>query len=95
MITVNTKNLYEGGAFDAESGNYKLSGDFRKNPVTGKVTTMNASFNVGGDDEGGYIGSVNAYLEGEELKYNLNSISISHLVAVAGLASELVNELEK
>ena len=94
MITLNTKNLYEGGAFDAVSGDYKLGGNFTKNPENGKVTHFDASVTVG-ENEGAYIGSINGYTENGALKYNLNSVVIEHLVAVAGLASELVTELEK
>lgn len=96
MITVNTKNLYEGGAFDADGSGYVMHGDYRKNPVNGKVTSMTASVNVkNGESEGDFIGSVNAYLEGDELKYNLSSIALTHLVAVAGLVADLIAELEK
>lgn len=96
MITVTTKNLYEGGAFDAEGNGYVMHGDYRKNPLDGKVTSMSASVNVmESESEGEFIGSVNAYTENGVLKYNLSSIALTHLVAVAGLVADLIAELEK
>lgn len=89
---MNITNKYEGGQFEAQNASYKLSGNYQKNPTTGKVTSLNASVNAVADNS--YIGDVSAYLNGSELKYNLNNISIQHLSGVATAVGELVTALE-
>lgn len=78
------------GNFSYENGEYKVSGDFKVNPETKKMETLNSS--VLHENEN--IGTVNAYKSGDEIRYNYNEMTQENVTPVASVIESLVSELE-
>lgn len=88
MITITNEMVCGNVAY--ESGEYKINGDYRVDPNTKKLNTLNVSVNK----TDGYAGSVNAYQNGEQLAYNYNNMKQEDVAAVADEITSLVGELE-
>ena len=88
MITITNEMVCGNVAY--ENGEYKINGDYRVDPNTKKLNTLNVSVNK----TDGYAGSVNAYQNGEQLAYNYNNMKQEDVAAVADEITSLVGELE-
>lgn len=88
MITITNEMVCGNIAY--ENGEYKINGDYRIDPNTKKLNTLNVSVNK----TEGYAGSVNAYQNGEQLAYNYNNMKQEDVTAVATEITSLVGELE-
>ena len=89
-MEVTITGRYEGGRFDAFDSNYKFNGEFRKNPETDKLTTINSQVL---DTNGNFLGNVNGYLAGEDMKYNFNEVSITEISKIADAMNNIIMEL--
>lgn len=88
MITVTNETI--GGNVEYTNGEYRITGDYRINPTTNKLDTLNVSINKSEV----YAGNVNAYQSGDELQYNYNNMKQENVAAVSVEISSLVSELE-
>jgi hypothetical protein len=88
MITVTNETI--GGNVEYTNGEYRITGDYRINPTTKKLDTLNVSINKSEV----YAGNVNAYQSGDELQYNYNNMKQENVAAVSVEISSLVSELE-
>lgn len=88
MITITNEMVCGNVAY--ENGEYKINGDYRVDPNTKKLNTLNVSVNK----TDGYAGSVNAYQNGEQLAYNYNNMKQEEVTLVAEEITNLVTELE-
>lgn len=88
MITITNEMVCGNIAY--KNGDYKINGDYRVNPTTKKLDTLNVSVNK----TDAYAGNVNAYKNGEELSYNYNNMKQDEVTAVADEITALVSELE-
>ncbi len=94
MLEVNVTNEMTTANVSATCDSCTLSGDFRVNPVTGKVSAMNLS--VYGKGTGEVIGNINAYSANDNgLSYNFNSMDVDNIASVASAVKELVGNLEE
>lgn len=87
MITVT--NELTCGKVEFLNENYKLSGDFKVEPKTGKINTLNLS--IFGDTN---IGNVSASMENGTLKFSYNRIDQSNVERVVASVNSIVTELE-
>lgn len=88
MITITNETI--GGNVEYTNGEYRITGDYRINPTTKKLDTLNVSVNK----TDAYAGNVNAYKNGEYLSYNYNNMKQEDVTAVADEITSLVGELE-
>lgn len=88
MITITNEMLCGNIAY--KNGDYKINGDYRVNPTTKKLNTLNVSVNKSDT----YAGNVNAYQNGDELSYNYSSMKQEDVTLVAEEITSLVTELE-
>lgn len=88
MITITNEMVCGNVAYENES--YKINGDYRVNPTTKKLNTLNVSVNKSDT----YAGNVNAYQNGEEIAYNYNDMKQEDVTLVANEITSLVTELE-
>lgn len=88
MITITNEMVCGNIAY--QNGDYKINGDYRVNPTTKKLTTLNVSVNKSDT----YAGNVNAYQNGEEISYNYNGMKQEDVTLVANEITSLVTELE-
>lgn len=88
MITITNEMICGNIAY--ENGEYRINGDYRVDPNTKKLNTLNVSVNKAD----AYAGSVNAYQNGEQLAYNYNNMKQENATAVADEITSLVGELE-
>lgn len=88
MITITNETI--GGNVEYTNGEYRITGDYRINPTTKNLDTLNVSVNK----TDAYAGNVNAYKNGEELSYNYNNMKQKDVTAVADEITSLVGELE-
>lgn len=88
MITITNEMVCGNIAY--ENGDYRITGDYRVDPTTKKLNTLNVSVNKANE----YAGNVNAYQNGEELAYNYNGMKQEDVTLVAGEITSLVTELE-
>lgn len=88
MITITNEMVCGNIAY--ENGDYKINGDYRVNPTTKKLNTLNVSVNKSDT----YAGNVNAYQNGDELAYNYNGMKQEDVTLVANEITSLVTELE-
>ena len=88
MITITNEMVCGNVAY--ESGEYKINGDYRVDPNTKKLNTLNVSVNKSDT----YAGNVNAYQNGEEIAYNYNGMKQEDVTLVANEITNLVTELE-
>ena len=88
MITITNEMVCGNVAY--ENGEYKINGDYRVNPTTKKLNTLNVSVNKSDT----YAGNVNAYQNGEEISYNYNNMKQEDVTLVANEITSLVTELE-
>lgn len=88
MITITNEMVCGNIAY--ENGSYKINGDYRVNPTTKKLNTLNVSVNKSDT----YAGNVNAYQNGEEIAYNYNGMKQEDVTLVANEITALVSELE-
>lgn len=88
MITVTNETI--GGNVEYTNGEYRITGDYRINPTTKKLDTLNVSINKSEV----YAGNVNAYQSGDELQYNYNNMKQENVANVSVEITSLVTELE-
>lgn len=88
MITITNEMVCGNIAY--ENGSYKINGDYRVDPNTKKLNTLNVSVNKSDT----YAGNVNAYQNGEEISYNYNGMKQEDVTLVANEITNLVTELE-
>lgn len=88
MITITNEMVCGNIAY--ENGDYRITGDYRVDPKTKKLNTLNVSVNKANE----YAGNVNAYQSGEELAYNYNNMKQEYVTLVAEEITSLVTELE-
>ena len=88
MITITNEMVCGNVAY--ENGEYKINGDYRVDPNTKKLNTLNVSVNKSDT----YAGNVNAYQNGEEIAYNYNGMKQEDVTLVANEITNLVTELE-
>lgn len=88
MITITNEMVCGNIAY--ENGDYRITGDYRVDPKTKKLNTLNVSVNKSDT----YAGNVNAYHNGEEISYNYNNMKQEYVTLVAEEITSLVTELE-
>lgn len=89
MITVTNETI--GGNVEYTNGEYRITGDYRINPTTKKLDTLNVSINKSEV----YAGNVNAYQSGDELQYNYNNMKQENVANVSVEITSLVTEIEE
>ncbi len=72
--------------------NYEMTGDFRQEPSSKEITTLNLSATKKNDGE---MGSVNAYTDGQELKLNMNNIPFTEMAGIATAVTSCINEIKE
>lgn len=71
---------------------YEMTGDFRQDPTSKKIISLNLSANK---IDNGYMGNVNAFMESGELKLNMNSVPVTEMSGVASGVTNCIQEIEK
>lgn len=88
MIEITNETI--GGNVSYTNGEYRTQGDYRVNPETKKVDTLNVSVNR----NEAYAGNVNIYTNGTEQQVNYNSMKQSDVAEVSTEITALIGELE-
>lgn len=87
MITVTNETTC--GKVEFSNENYKLNGDFKVEPKTGKVNMLNLS--ILRDTN---IGNVSVSMENGTLKFSYNRINQNDVEAVVASVNSIISELE-
>ena len=69
-----------------------MAGDFRQDPSTNNVITLNLSVNKIND---GFMGNVNGYMENGELKFNMNQIPLAEMASIVTAIANCINEIKE
>lgn len=88
---VEITNRSNSGEVKYTDANYEMAGDFRQEPSTNDVISLNLSVNK---KEDGYMGNVNGYMENGELKFNMNQIPFTEMGAIATAITNCINEIK-
>lgn len=88
MIEITNETI--GGNVSYTNGEYRIQGDYRVNPETKKIETMNVSVNKNDT----YAGNVNVYTNGTDQQVNYNSMKQSDVAEVSNEITSLISELE-
>lgn len=88
---VEITNRSNSGEVKYTDANYEMAGDFRQEPLTNDVVTLNLSVNK---KEDGYMGNVNGYMENGELKFNMNQIPLTEMGGIATAINNCINEIK-
>lgn len=89
---VEITNRSNSGEVKYTDANYEMTGDFRQDPSTNNVITLNLSVNKIND---GFMGNVNGYMENGELKFNMNMIPFTEMAAIATAITNCINEIKE
>lgn len=89
MIEITNETI--GGNVSYTNGEYRIQGDYRVNPETKKVDTLNVSVNR----NEAYAGNVNIYTNGTEQQVNYNSMKQSDVALISSEISSCISEIEE
>lgn len=89
MIEITNETI--GGNVSYTNGEYRIQGDYRVNPETNKVDTLNVSVNR----NEAYAGNVNIYTNGTEQQVNYNSMKQDDVALISSEISSCISEIEE
>lgn len=89
---VEITNRSNSGELKYTDANYEMAGDFRQEPSTNDVITLNLSVNKIND---GFMGNVNGYMENGELKFNMNQIPLAEMASIVTAIANCINEIKE
>jgi len=89
---VEITNRSNSGELKYTDANYEMAGDFRQDPSTNNVITLNLSVNKIND---GFMGNVNGYMENGELKFNMNQIPLAEMASIVTAIANCINEIKE
>ena len=89
---VEITNRSNSGELKYTDANYEMAGDFRQDPSTNNVITLNLSVNKIND---GFMGNVNGYMENGELKFNMNQIPLAEMASIVTAIANRINEIKE
>lgn len=72
--------------------NYEMTGNFNQDPATDGITSLILNVN---DKKGNYIGNINGYMEGGELKFSMSGIPLAEMAATATAVDNCLDEIRK
>lgn len=89
---VEITNRSNSGELKYTDANYEMAGDFRQDPSTNNVITLNLIVNKIND---GFMGNVNGYMENGELKFNMNQIPLAEMASIVTAIANCINEIKE
>lgn len=89
---VEITNRSNSGELKYTDANYEMAGDFRQDPSTNNVITLNLSVNK---INYGFMGNVNGYMENGELKFNMNKIPLAEMASIVTAIANCINEIKE